>query len=197
MPQPTQPPIIVTQPAAPSPELGNQRRMLQDIQEELRYLRRVLARRPMKLTLKQEPDSESEELEREIGESEDHTPGDETEATPLKKAAALMEYLSGLTEHLPNKEKTRFQASDLKMRMEYLRERLSGSSGIRKRIEGEQTSSQPPTQTENLQVTSGRLADTFRFLQGLSAFFPDQDVGESLDRRLGSVILQIDEDKTE
>jgi hypothetical protein len=182
--------------------------MLRDIQEELRYLRRVLARRPTRVTLKPEPQSASEELERELEgqlhpqEAGDQAQGDQQEAreepseTNARKAAALMEYLSGLTEHLPKNQKTRFQASDLKMRMEYLRERLSGEPGIRERIAGETKPAGPPqSETPRLELTSGRLADTFRFLQGLSAFFPDNDVGESMDRRLDSVILQIGEDE--
>ncbi len=207
-PMPFIPPVIVT--AAQQPEsseaLQRQQRMLADMQDELRMIRKVLAERqqPVRVTLRA-PRAAA------VAARPAAAPGPKPEASagsagegPLSprwsKAAGLMDYLAGLAEYLPDKQRKRFDASDVKLRLEYIRERLRGASGLMSRLEGEAESERAGARgradapgAPEVTVSSEKVAGALRFLKGLTALLPGRKAAGSLESKLDSVIVRIED----
>jgi hypothetical protein len=99
---------------------------------------------------------------------------------------ALLDYLAKLSDYLPERERTRFQASDVRLSLERIRARLAGARGLAKTIEERW---HPPVATGPL--TRPLLFDALRYLRGLAAAHPDRTVGEALAKRIEGVILRI------
>ncbi|MFW6360165.1 MAG: hypothetical protein ACOC2R_00305 [Spirochaetota bacterium] len=54
----------------------------------------------------------------------------EEEDVPVDAAQGLLDYLSGLTEYLPDDVRTTYEDSEMKLRMEALRSKLKGQGGL-------------------------------------------------------------------
>jgi hypothetical protein len=54
----------------------------------------------------------------------------EEQDVPVDAAQGLLDYLSGLTEYLPDDVRTTYEDSEMKLRMEALRSRLKGQGGL-------------------------------------------------------------------
>jgi hypothetical protein len=113
------------------------------------------------------------------------------------KTAALMDYLAGLAEYLPDKQRKRFDASDVKLRLEYIRERLRGARGLMSRLEreaGSEAAGAPGTpDAPEVTVSSDKVAGALRFLKGLTALLPGRKAADSLESKLDSVIVRIED----
>ncbi len=190
---PAAPVIVAAAPQAqPSEATIRQGQMLAEIQEELKGIRRALAARaqPVQVMVRQPEPAAAAAPAHKAEEDRARPP------VPLQwsKTAALMEYLEGLARHLPDKPRKRFDASDIKLRMQYIRERLEGRSGLKQRVE-RRLLERPAAGREavpDVKVTSSRLAGTLRFLRGLATLLPDREVKSSLDGKLDSVIVQLE-----
>jgi hypothetical protein len=102
------------------------------------------------------------------------------------KTGALLDYLAKLSEYLPEREKTRFQGSDVRRSMERIRSWLSGGRGPAKTTDGRH---HPPAETRPL--TRPLLFDAFSYLRGLAGSHPDPAVGAALAKRIEEVIVRI------
>jgi hypothetical protein len=114
-----------------------------------------------------------------------------------------MDYLAGLARHLPEGQRKRFDESDIRLRMQHIRDRLTGQAGLKARAESRVKAetarvgaSSRATGIPEIKVTSSRLAGTLRFLKGLAGLLPDRQVGSSLDDKVDSVIVQIEDKET-
>ncbi len=183
------PPVIIT--SAPQPEsseaMQRQQRMLDDMQDELKMIRKVLAERqqPVRVTLKAPRVAAAAAPKRRAGSprrglcsaggprSGRTSPKASARLPPRwSKTAGLMDYLAGLAEYLPDEQRKRFDASDVKLRMEYIRERLRGASGLMSRLRGGPGGSERAREPDapsapEVTVTSERVAGALRFLKGL------------------------------
>jgi hypothetical protein len=103
-----------------------------------------------------------------------------------RTTGALLDYLAELSEYLPEREKSRFQGSDVRLSMERIRSRLAGGHSLARTIEERY---HPPAATGPL--TRPLLFGAFSFLRGLAGSHPDPTVGEALARRIEEVIVRL------
>jgi hypothetical protein len=103
-----------------------------------------------------------------------------------RKTGALLDYLAKLSEYLPEREKSRFQASDVRLSMELIRSRLAGGHGLARTIDERY---HPPAATGPL--TRPLLFDAFSYLRGLAGSHPDPAVGATLAERIEGVMVRI------
>ena len=99
----------------------------------------------------------------------------------------MLDYLAKLSEYLPEREKSRFQRSDVRLSLERIRSWLSGGRGPAKRIDERH---HPPAVTGPL--TRPLLFDAFSYLRGLAGSHPDPAVGAALAKRIDGVIVRIE-----
>jgi len=104
--------------------------------------------------------------------------------------ARLFDYLIGLTEALPSEKKEEFLQSDVRLKMESIKSRLQGRSGLHKDFARFR-----PRDKKNqaVEVTTRRLADTLRYIQKMSAAHPDTFLGAALGKRLEHIVARIQE----
>ena len=102
------------------------------------------------------------------------------------KTGALLDYLTKLSEYLPEREKSRFLGSDVRRSMERIRSWLSGGRGPAKTTDGRH---HPPAEARPL--TRPLLFDAFSYLRGLAGSHPDPAVGAALAKRIEEVIVRI------
>jgi len=102
------------------------------------------------------------------------------------KTGALLDYLAKLSEYLPEREKSRFQGSDVRLTMERIRSRLSGGHGLTRTVD-----ERYPTPAATGPLTRPVLFEAFSYLRGLAKSHPQPDVGAALARRIEEVIVRI------
>jgi hypothetical protein len=102
------------------------------------------------------------------------------------KTGALLDYLAKLSEYLPEREKSRFQGSDVRLTMERIRSRLSGGHGLARTVD-----ERYPTPAATGPLTRPLLFEAFSYLRGLAKSHPQPDVGAALARRIEEVIVRI------
>jgi hypothetical protein len=111
------------------------------------------------------------------------------EPTIPKSSADLLEYLSSLTEYLPEPKKADYLSSDQRLKMEYLRSRLAGKPGVKQKIEKKFP---PHTGAAANAVTAQNIAATFSFIKTLASFHPDGTLGSILKQKIDSVLQKIE-----
>ena len=108
----------------------------------------------------------------------------------------LFDYLKNLTNYLPEQEKESGNMKDLVLRMEYLSHKLSGSPGLKKKIEKKHfhrrknalKEAAPPATTD---LSRNRILGFFEKLKKYSSHLPDKIIGKSLAEKVGSLISRI------
>jgi len=99
-----------------------------------------------------------------------------------------MNYLEELTDYLPERRKSSFLHSDARLKIEYIKSRLQGRSGIKNQIESKFT---PQVQSSSLDV--GKIAETFDFMKNLASHHPDKTLGTMLQSKLNGILHKIRE----
>ncbi|MBN2050328.1 MAG: tetratricopeptide repeat protein [Spirochaetales bacterium] len=109
------------------------------------------------------------------------------ETPPLKKEetpAELLDYLMGLTRSLPQEERNCFDHSEMRLKIESIRERLRGRPGIYQRLPEK-------SKTTETSVTKGKIHDTFSFMESLTDYHPDTSVGETMKLRIRHLLSKL------
>lgn len=147
------------------------------------------------------------------GSGEEHETG-----IDQSSAQGLFDYLTRLVEYLPDEEKTHYEESDMRLRVEALRSRLKGKGGLHaiadrlKKNNGSihtpTRADSPPADTEHRRsnhesaLSSGLLHKTdklepdsirsaFSYLQGLSEDLPNPSIGVALKRKMHDIIEKL------
>jgi tetratricopeptide (TPR) repeat protein len=120
------------------------------------------------------------------------------EPTRHKSSVDLLNYLSSLTEYLPEPQKKDYLNSDQRLKMEYLRSRLAGKTGVKQEIERKFPPSgagaanvKGPARPVNA-VNKQNIAATFSFIKRLATFHPDGTLGTILKQKIDSVLQKIE-----
>ena len=121
-------------------------------------------------------------------------------ARPKGRSASLVNYLEELTEYLPEKRKSSFRQSDARLKIEYIKSKLQGGSGIKKRIE---SGFAPPLEgtvkgeadstASGSSLDMGKIAETFDFMKNLASYHPDKTLATMLQSKLNAVLHKIRE----
>jgi hypothetical protein len=176
-----------------------------DLRQRLReFLKRIRERLEQRRTKKAEEPSQpvsaapSESKSRKV-------PGAKgNEATPVLEpsggSASLVNYLEELTEYLPEKRKSSFHHSDARLKIEYIKSKLQGRSGIRNQIETKFAPRVDGAATGPGDSAGGgssldpeKIAETFDFMKNLASFHPDKTLGTMLQSKMNAVLRKIRE----
>jgi hypothetical protein len=115
---------------------------------------------------------------------------------PSEESASLVNYLEELTEYLPEKRKSSFLHSDARLKIEYIKSKLQGRSGIKNQIESKFA---PPVKgkvdstVSGSSLDAGKIAETFDFMKNLASYHPDKTLGTMLQSKLNAVLHKIRE----
>ncbi len=107
-----------------------------------------------------------------------------------KNPAGLLDYLGKLTDYLPESMKCDFRQSDAHLKMEYLKSKLTGKEGLKKRIEGDKFHV-PSRKKDGVVVSRQNIKKAFAFLKKLTAFHPDHGIGKAIGMKLEAIISRI------
>jgi hypothetical protein len=115
-------------------------------------------------------------------------------------AAGLLAYLESLTSFLPEEQQHSYEEDEMRLRIEALRARLEGRSGLLKHAEqlhsagaSETTAPQKGSAREKADKGNGtrfdseRISGVFSYLESLSIYYPNREIGTSLRNRLHSL----------
>jgi hypothetical protein len=119
-------------------------------------------------------------------------------AGSTNKAGGLVNYLEELTEYLPDQRKSSFRHSDARLKIEYIKSRLKGRSGIKNQIESrftppmdESVGGSTEESTSSSSMDLGKIAETFDFMKNLAAYHPDKTLGTMLQSKLSGILHKI------
>jgi hypothetical protein len=101
-----------------------------------------------------------------------------------QRRAAMFDYLVQLTGDLPEQQNRAFLESDIRLRIETIKARLTGRPGLRADIERYGMGREAEEGSEPLRVTPKRLRDTFGYIQSLSGYHPNHKIADALKTRL-------------
>lgn len=102
----------------------------------------------------------------------------------------LLDYLLKLAESLPPEKREQFMQSEMRLKIESLRMRLSGRPGLKRGLERYAPRNGRVTEA---QVTSKRVADAMRFMQSMSRYLPDPSISGLLNNRLSSIVERLEQ----
>jgi hypothetical protein len=119
---------------------------------------------------------------------------------PSEGSTSLVNYLEELTEYLPEKRKSSFLHSDARLKIEYIKSKLQGRSGIKNQIESKfappargAVKSTVDSAGSDSALDTGKIAETFDFMMNLASYHPDKTLGTMLQSKLNSVLHKIRE----
>jgi hypothetical protein len=119
---------------------------------------------------------------------------------PSQGSASLVNYLEELTEYLPEKRKSSFLHSDARLKIEYIKSKLQGRSGIKDQIETKfappargAANGKPDDAVSDTSLDVGKIAETFDFMKNLASYHPDKTLGTMLQSKLNAVLHKIRE----
>jgi tetratricopeptide (TPR) repeat protein len=115
-------------------------------------------------------------------------PGDETDSLSGKKPPILLDYLSNMTNYLPQEIGFHAYENELRMKVESIRNRLARKRGLFERIE---TDFKPLAPAEANHITQEKLLSTFTFIKNLSSYVPDQKTSELMREKIDSILMKI------
>ncbi|HON13822.1 MAG TPA: hypothetical protein PK897_06860, partial [Treponema sp.] len=122
----------------------------------------------------------------------------ELEAAPVSEQKGLSEqsmlnlfqYLKNLTEELPEPQKKAFKASEARLKMEYVIDKLEGHKGLFKSLTEKVNSSpepQPPFQKKS-KPDPLAVAKTLAYLSNMAKTLPDKDLTHVIEKKVDTVV---------
>ena len=118
-------------------------------------------------------DSPIEEIE------EDHP--EEKESNP----ANLLGYLENLTQFLPDEKREKFESSDMHLKLETLRAKISGKESFSSKIDKKHTL---PQKKMEIKITTDKVENTFSYIDKLSTFLPDKSISSAMKGRIQYIL---------
>ncbi|MFO7849370.1 MAG: hypothetical protein R6V67_05360, partial [Spirochaetia bacterium] len=156
-------------------------------------------------------------------EGPEEEPTDESEEKiEAESAGGLLEYLEGLTDYLPERERREYSESDIKLRMKALQGKLQGHNGLRNLIEKQSLKASPekgeaseeaggkgeagktdraegaeeaPPRVKSPPLNQVSLENTFSYLKTLSSYLPDQETGLALGSKMRDILSRLHKDR--
>jgi hypothetical protein len=129
----------------------------------------------------QEPvkEVEKEPIEEQNNEIEEHP--EEKESNPSN----LLGYLENLTQFLPEEKRIGFEASDMHLKLETLRAKMSGKDSITTIIEKKHI---PVPEKRETTMTTSKVENTFNYIDKLSNFLPDKSISSAMKGRIQYIL---------
>lgn len=127
------------------------------------------------------------------GKEPDTTPEESAPPEPREeRPAELLKYLEDLTDYLPEERKHEFDHSDMRLRLEALRERLEGRPSLRQQLERLRPPAEPD---KDLRLNSDSIESTLSFMGNLSTYLPNKEIGVALHHRIADILKNMKREK--
>ncbi len=107
---------------------------------------------------------------------------------PEEKSSDLLGYLEHLAGFLPEKQRSSFENSEMKLKIESLREKLKGKKGLKNQIEQNYSVNK---KNQSIQMTKDKITDTLSFMSNLSDYHPDKEIGHALKDKIAFMLNTI------
>ncbi|TVR00415.1 MAG: tetratricopeptide repeat protein [Spirochaetaceae bacterium] len=105
----------------------------------------------------------------------------------------LLDYLVGMAKALPEEKRGEFLHSEMRLKIESLRNRLLGRRGLKRDLE---RYAPIRDREQEAHITAKRVADAMRFVQSMSGFLPDPSISSVLNSRLDGIVQKLQDFKT-
>ena len=116
-----------------------------------------------------------------------HMESEGPEGQPHEESPAeLLDYLEGLTQFLPDERKEEYRMSDMRLRIEALRERLEGRLPLRAQLE--RITGAEPEPAESFSLNPDSIKSTLTFMGDLSTYLPNREIGVALHHRIADIV---------
>jgi len=100
----------------------------------------------------------------------------------------LLGYLKSLTRYLPDKERNSFLKSGMILKIESIRSKLRGLTGLSRKIKPEDMVVEKP---ETLDIET--FKKTCNYLENLSDYHPEREIGFTMKNRIESILRKIEQ----
>ncbi|MBN1797067.1 MAG: tetratricopeptide repeat protein [Spirochaetales bacterium] len=102
-----------------------------------------------------------------------------------KQPGKLLDYLTNMANYLPQDRRFNLLESEMHMKMQYLRAKLSGNKGLIRKIHERFQDYVKPIGPE---LTTNAISSTFSFIKNLSSYMPDKDMGNVIALKIDSIL---------
>ncbi len=102
----------------------------------------------------------------------------------------LFQYLKNLTEELPEDQKRAFKASEVRLKMEYVIDKLEGHQGLLKTLMGKNGLAQEPTFAahRDSKTDPRSVVQTLAYLSNLAKTLPDRELTRVIEKKVDTVV---------
>ena len=134
--------------------------------------------------------------------ADEQIPGKSDSGVDGEKSARLFDYLQGLINYLPEEQKNDFETSEVKLKLEVLKERLKGRHGLishlvrpeaelLKTLRSDIDSRKREPKEESVALSEGNISDTLSYIQDLSVYHPNKEIGVALHHKIADIVHTI------
>jgi tetratricopeptide (TPR) repeat protein len=102
-----------------------------------------------------------------------------------KQPGKLLDYLTNMANYLPQERRFKLLESEMHMKMQSLRAKLSGNIGLMRKIKEQFQGEMKPKEPE---LTTNAISSTFSFIKDLSSYMPDKDMGDVIALKIDSIL---------
>jgi len=100
--------------------------------------------------------------------------------------AGLLNYLENLTDYLPGEKKRNFKESDMMLKIETLKAKMSGKPGLEQIIEKKYLKGD--TVEEMKSISKDKVESTFKFINTLTDYLPDKSVSTTIKNKIDNIL---------
>ncbi len=104
--------------------------------------------------------------------------------------AGLFDYLEDLTRFLPQEKKKDFNESEMKLKIETLKAKISGKPGLVQIIEKKYGKGDTVVE-EKEELSRDNVTSTFRFMNTLTDFLPDKTVSSTIKHKIDHILTMM------
>ncbi len=128
---------------------------------------------------KNQPEKRQERDRRKKDEFEEHS----------ENPADLLGYLEDLTRYLPEKKRKNFEESEMKLKIETLKAKMSGKPGLVQIIKEKYRKSDTLEEKEG--ISKDKIESTFKFMNNLTEYLPDKTVGMTIKNKIDHILIMM------
>ncbi|MCK5672693.1 MAG: hypothetical protein KAH95_04920, partial [Spirochaetales bacterium] len=130
-------------------------------------------------------DSQIPEQTEEIIEPSQDKVEDEYHEEKESNPSNLLGYLEDLTKFLPDEKRKNFEASDMHLKLETLRAKISGRESFSSKIDKKHIIQPQRIKTK---ITANKVENTFNYIDKLSTFLPDKAISSAMKDRIQYIL---------
>ena len=107
--------------------------------------------------------------------------------------AELLSHLENLTRYLPDERRREYMNSDMRLRLEALKDRLYGRPSLRQQLS--RYIAPDMQEDEGIVLKPGKIESTLSFMGDLSTYLPNPEIGVALHHRITQILKTMKRDE--